>query len=158
MAIRCTSKAIVLQDGEILLNRCLHPDGGVYYDLPGGGQRPGETMEDALVREVREETGYTVQKIRFAGLAEEMYTAPLVLEAYPEYAHRVLHLFTAELSALERGIPCEKDLYMDECVWMPLEEAEKQRVNPEGIAAELRNIAQNGKVVYLGTRQIAELA
>ena len=36
MAIRCASKAIILKDGSVLLNRCKRADGTVYYDLPGG--------------------------------------------------------------------------------------------------------------------------
>ena len=30
------------------------------YKFPGGGAEPGETLEETLLREVREETGYTV--------------------------------------------------------------------------------------------------
>jgi len=80
MPIRCTSKAIIVRDGRILLNRCRQLNGRIYYDLPGGGQHTYETLEDALIREVREETGYTVRVVRFAGMAEEIYTSALMRE------------------------------------------------------------------------------
>lgn len=74
MMIRCSAKAIILHNGEILVNRCREEKTGeIYYDLPGGGQHPFETMEEAVVREVLEETGYAVETGRFAAVAEEIY-------------------------------------------------------------------------------------
>ncbi len=158
MGIRCTSKALIIRDGKILLNRCRHLDGSIYYDLPGGGQHPYETLEAALIREVREETGYTVRVLRFAGMAEEIYTSPVMREKYPEYTHRILHLFTAEITDAEASHPSEKDLQMEESVWMPMEEAETQNINPMGIANALRRIAESGETVYLGSGTIEDPA
>ena len=45
---------------------------------------------------------------------------------------------------------------MDECIWMPLDEAERQHINPEGMAAHLRSIADLGETVYLGSRIITD--
>lgn len=41
------------------------------YKLPGGGIDEGEAVEDALLREVREETGWKVSDVRELGVLEE---------------------------------------------------------------------------------------
>jgi 8-oxo-dGTP diphosphatase len=55
--IRVSSRAIVIHDGRILLN-CFGE--GLYYNFPGGGIEAGETALEAVVREVREESGLDV--------------------------------------------------------------------------------------------------
>ena len=48
-------------------------DGQNYWTLPGGGVEPLETLEQALVREVLEETHLHARVVKF--LFEEQYTA-----------------------------------------------------------------------------------
>ena len=48
MSIRSAAKAIIIKDDQILLNRCRHKDGSIYYDLPGGGQHKYESLEAAV--------------------------------------------------------------------------------------------------------------
>jgi 8-oxo-dGTP diphosphatase len=65
--------AILEEDGCILLvseNRRLGDSMRLCWDIPGGGAEPGESLEEALVREVREETGLVVEVIDLAFMIE----------------------------------------------------------------------------------------
>lgn len=61
MAIRSAVKALIVRSGRVLLSRC--------RDAEGRAQRQYEPMEQALAREVMEETGYAIARARLAGLA-----------------------------------------------------------------------------------------
>ncbi len=61
--------AIIEQDGKILL---IDRSDGLGYTLPGGIVRSRETVEQCVLREVREETGYTIKLTGLVGV----YSAP----------------------------------------------------------------------------------
>lgn len=149
--IRNTAKALLLKEGEILLNRCIAPNGEVYYDLPGGGQHPFETMEQAVQRECLEETGLTVKVLRFAALSEEISMDPAIRESYPDYAHRILHIFIAEPLALPIQPPCELDLGMQESVWVPLSKADRLLLRPTNLMGRIQEAVSSPAPLYLGT-------
>lgn len=52
--VRPATRAIILKGNKILL---LHTDRYQDYSLPGGGIEQGESLQQALTREVQEETG-----------------------------------------------------------------------------------------------------
>lgn len=52
---------IIIKDGQILLVSERNSEGKKCYMLPGGGMEFGETFEDSVEREVKEETGLTVK-------------------------------------------------------------------------------------------------
>ena len=84
MSIRNAAKAIILHQNKILLDKCHAPDAGDYFTLPGGGQNQYETMEEAIVRECLEETGFTVIPEAFVALYEEIHTHASVRQKYPD--------------------------------------------------------------------------
>ncbi len=67
-----------------------------YHKLPGGGIEPGESIEQALRREIAEEIGCEITNIRELGIIEE-YRNGMSL-------HQVSYCFTADLTG-EKGTP-----------------------------------------------------
>lgn len=62
--------AAIMREGKVLIvRRARNPALGV-YTLPGGVVEAGETLEEAVTREVREETALDVEPVMLAGHRE----------------------------------------------------------------------------------------
>ena len=68
----CAVGAIVLEKGEVLLVRRNHAPAMGQWSLPGGRVEWGETLREAVAREVREETGVEIDVEGLAGIAERI--------------------------------------------------------------------------------------
>jgi 8-oxo-dGTP diphosphatase len=62
--------AAIIRDEHVLLVRRAHPPGHGLYTLPGGVVETGETLFEAVQREVREETELVIEPIGLAGHRE----------------------------------------------------------------------------------------
>lgn len=153
--IRITAKALIIHDGKVLLNHG-HWYHGDAYDLPGGGQHKFETMEEALVREVLEETGYTVRPIRLIAVKEEIFTDPYVREKWTEYSHRLNHVFLAEMIDVPRKEVTEVDRGTEEFLWLPFEKLTeiKGQLFPRGLVDALPKILNEKTCVVLPTHYL----
>jgi 8-oxo-dGTP diphosphatase len=59
--------AAIFRDGRVLIVRRAQPPAQGLYTLPGGGVELGETLADAVIREIREETGLEIEPLALAG-------------------------------------------------------------------------------------------
>jgi A/G-specific adenine glycosylase len=86
--------AVIFKRGRILIDK-RKPEGllGGLWEFPGGKKQPGETLEQAAVREVREELGIEIR-------VDELLTT--VDHAYSHFRIR-LHAFKC---TFVRGTPC----------------------------------------------------
>lgn len=141
MIINNSIKAIVLNGNRLLTVKMLSEDGREYYTLPGGKQLPDELMLDTLKREVKEETGYTV----------EAKSLLFIREAFKEEHHRIEFMFICETVGEVEEDKLEYDDHQVGTKWILIDNILHEELHP----FELRNIIKRyflGKPneIYLG--------
>ena len=102
--------AIVQHNGCLLLIQRGHGSATGRWSVPGGRVEFGETLADAVEREVREETGLDVACGDHVGFVE-------LIE--PDH-HYVIHDFTAEVVGLPTPLVAADDAA--DAAWVPLDE------------------------------------
>lgn len=80
MRIKCVGAIVFDEAGRLLLIRRAHPPGEGLWSLPGGRVEPGESDAEAVIREVREETGLTVAPGPLAGTVDRPASGGAVYE------------------------------------------------------------------------------
>ncbi len=81
-------RGVVFRDGRILLVK-EHADGG--WTLPGGWADANESPSEAVVREVREESGFDTRAVRLLALYDRDRQAPSV-PPYPFHIYKAFFL------------------------------------------------------------------
>ncbi len=154
MSIRSTAKAIIVNDGKILLNRCYDRYHGEYFSLPGGGQKDHETLYEAVIRECLEETGYTVIPVSFIALFEEICDNPNFKEKYPEYAHKMYHIFKCTVSGTAVKTPTETDTMQLSTEWVELSALKNINLYPQALGTNMDKIINSECPLFLGSEHI----
>ena len=115
--MRRASRAIIIKDGKLLVTK-RNKFGTVYYILIGGGVDLGESLEQALYRELEEESGIQVANPRlvFTENSGDLYGLQHIFLCDYVGGEPVLHPESAEAMISALG----KNTY--EPMWLPLEE------------------------------------
>ena len=106
--LRAGASALIFDQGreKVLLTR--RADNGLWC-LPGGGMDPGESAEEACIREALEETGLHVRVTRLVGV----YTSPDIIIQYADgnRIQPVTFSFEAEVVGGDLGLSDEITAY-----------------------------------------------
>lgn len=86
----------ITRDDEILMARARNFRGD-FYGLIAGFVETGETLEEAVVREVHEETGLEIKDIRYFGSQPWPYPSGLMVGFTAHYAGGQIHVQREEL-------------------------------------------------------------
>jgi len=146
--VRNAVRALIINDGRILLLRKDGGDQGTRYALPGGAQETGETLSQALQRECLEEIGTQVRIRDLLHLAE--WFKPR--ETEPPSTRQLLEfLFDCGLPPGYRPHNGHKpDKHQLDVVWMELHELAGVRLLPHSMAGYLSAYPGKQHGVYLG--------
>lgn len=107
--------AIIIDEetGKILLVRNGNQHSS-YWSFPGGGVEGSESLEQALVREVQEETGFIVQPLQIYSVREVLFMN--------RNEHALIFTFTAKIAGGELAIS-DPDHEILEARWMDIRTA-----------------------------------
>ena len=147
MPVRNSAKAIVLHEGKILVNRCVSRF-GEYYALPGGGQREGETLLEAVRRELLEETGYRVALQRLSGIYERVCE-----NREGGMSHKVYFIFLCRLEGERALAPTGQDNFQVGMEWVGANELRHRNLFPRAIRDNLPALTGYGETIYIGSER-----
>ena len=106
--------ALILKEGKILLSKRLNEPAKGKWSIPGGVVELGEKIEDAVIRETKEETGLSVVDPILVDVVDSIDADDLGKIRY----HYIIIDFYVRV---KDGVP-KADTDVEELVWVPLDE------------------------------------
>ncbi len=147
--VRNSAKAIIIRDGKLLVI-IKRDQEGPYAVLPGGGQKWGETLPDALMRECQEEIEILV-KVRKLLFVREYRSNQHEFAALSPDLHQVEFYFKCKVDEdYEPSQGDHPDNGQEEVRWVALDQLDAVQLYPRTICPLLRDLQHSIYPVYLG--------
>ncbi|MGO2050075.1 MAG: NUDIX hydrolase [Microbacterium sp.] len=139
MDLRVAAYAVVTDDEDRVLLARWTEGRRVAWTMPGGGLEAGEDPEDAVRRELREETGYSVRVRELLGIHSRVIPAGRRVGKADAPLHTLRIVYRAETTG--GRLRFEKNGSTDMAGWFTLAEiAQLQRVKLVDIALRMAEI------------------
>jgi double-stranded uracil-DNA glycosylase len=137
-AARDAVRALVVDERDrVLLFRWARPSGSSFWITPGGGVEPGETEEQALRRELREEAGLAAPR-----LGRHVWTAEFLIPLHGGWFRQRERVYLARVRAEDVAVPDLAHEHVHEHRWWtPAElEASDALFGPLDLPARVRRV------------------
>lgn len=146
---RYSIKAIIIKDNKLLVESCDYGRGR-FCKLPGGGHQWGETMEQALIRECREELCLDVKPLQLV-LTRDYIAKNHDLKFDEPCFHQAELMFDCEVADFST-LACgdEPDSDSQQILWLDIDSLYETNFVPKAIIPYLKNIKNISKTVVLG--------
>lgn len=140
--LRLTARAIIVNDNHLLI--CNVKERSYTY-LPGGEVNPGESIKDALKREIDEELKKVVDIKKYVGYIDQQF----VLNE--EKIHEITHLFMTKLVNIDTTEQLETYNEVPSVRWVPINQLEGANLMPKIIQTTIPKLFKN---LYSDTLEI----
>lgn len=148
-SIRTAVRAVIIHDGRLLVVKMKDRD-GIFYILPGGGQKPGETFFETLKRECMEEVGVDVRIGDFLFVREYIGRNHVFRYRHSNF-HQVETVFRCEIEDPSKvRVGDLQDMRQVGVAWLPLEELPETRFFPQVLTGFFKNGQLDVPCHYLG--------
>ncbi|HEX3044247.1 MAG TPA: NUDIX domain-containing protein [Bacillota bacterium] len=146
--IRNSAKAIIIEQGKLLLTKNID-HAGFFYLFPGGGQEPGEALKETLIRECIEEIGCQISMGELIFIREYIGKNHEFSE-WDSDVHQVEFYFKCVLKSGDETAVNGKnpDSMQVDVEWVPLEKLDEIRLYPKELSKKLK--ANSWAPIYLG--------
>ena len=146
---RYSIKAIIIKDSKLLVESCDYGKGR-FCKLPGGGHQWGETMQEALIRECKEELNIDVTPIRLV-LARDYIAKNHFQSTDDDIFHQAELMFECEVKDFfPLGLGTEPDGEGQEIKWIPIKDLSNSDFYPKAIIPYLTKLKDIKETVVLG--------
>lgn len=132
--------AVVIHDNCLLATR---GGGTPYYFLPGGRVKIGETVDEAIVRETKEEFDADVKIVRPLWFYQDFYTEEVCNKRFHEIC--VYYLVDVSQTDLPKNgcfVKIEENDKINYFEWLPFDRVKTEKLHPSFIKEKLYDLPE----------------